>query len=86
MPLLGDIVIDAVPESDLRLADFPAQIDLFTAQQRGEIKQADVQGSIEALTKAGIDLDRKVLAEMAVADAQGFAGLVEKAKAQLASA
>lgn len=40
---------------------------------------------IEALTKAGIDLDRKVLADMAVADAQGFASLVEKAKSQLAT-
>ncbi len=41
---------------------------------------------IEALSKAEINLDRKVLAEMAVVDAQGFASLVEKAKAQLASA
>jgi large subunit ribosomal protein L20 len=40
---------------------------------------------IEALTKAGIDLDRKVLADMAVADEQGFASLVERAKAQLAT-
>ena len=40
---------------------------------------------IEALIKGGIDLDRKVLADMAVADAQGFAVLVEQAKAQLAS-
>lgn len=41
---------------------------------------------IEALTKAGIDLDRKVLADMAVADAQGFSALVEQAKSQLATA
>jgi len=41
---------------------------------------------IEALTKAGIDLDRKVLAEMAIADAQGFASLVQRAKTQLATA
>jgi len=34
---------------------------------------------IEALRRAGIDLDRKVLADMAVADAQGFVALVEKA-------
>ena len=40
---------------------------------------------IEALNKGGIDLDRKVLADMAVADAQGFAVLVEQAKTQLAS-
>ena len=41
---------------------------------------------MEALTKGGINLDRKVLADMAVADAQGFAALVERAKAQLATA
>jgi len=40
---------------------------------------------IEALNKGGINLDRKVLADMAVADAQGFAVLVEQAKTQLAS-
>ena len=39
---------------------------------------------IEALTKSGIDLDRKVLAAMAIDDAEGFAALVEKAKAALA--
>ncbi len=41
---------------------------------------------IEALIKAGIDLARKVLAEMAIADAPAFANLVERAKAQLATA
>ena len=41
---------------------------------------------IDGLIKAGIDLDRKVLADMAVADAQGFAALVEQAKTQLATA
>ena len=35
------------------------------------------------LKKAGIDLNRKVLAEIAVSDAEGFASLVEKAKAAL---
>jgi large subunit ribosomal protein L20 len=41
---------------------------------------------IEALNKAEINLDRKGLAEMAIVDAQGFASLVEQAKAQLANA
>lgn len=41
---------------------------------------------IEALKKAGVDLDRKVLADMAVADAQGFTTLVEQAKQQLTTA
>jgi len=35
-----------------------------------------------ALKRAGILLDRKVLAEMAVRDPQGFAKLAETAKAQ----
>lgn len=39
---------------------------------------------IEALHKAGISLDRKVLAEMAIEDTQAFTGLVDKARAQLA--
>ena len=35
---------------------------------------------IHGLKAAGIDLDRKVLADMAVKDAAGFAALAEKAK------
>ncbi len=38
---------------------------------------------IEGLRKAGIDLDRKVLADMAVTDEQTFASLVEQAKSRL---
>ena len=38
---------------------------------------------INGLKKAGIALDRKILADMAVNDASGFAALVEKAKAAL---
>jgi large subunit ribosomal protein L20 len=41
---------------------------------------------IEALKKAGIELDRKVLADMAVADAPSFSALVERAKSQVATA
>ena len=35
------------------------------------------------LKKAGIDLNRKVLAEIAVSDAKGFTALTEKAKTAL---
>lgn len=38
---------------------------------------------INGLNKAGIALDRKVLADLALHDAVAFAGLVEKAKAAL---
>ena len=39
---------------------------------------------INGLNLAGIELDRKVLADIAVHDADGFAVLAEKAKASLA--
>ena len=38
---------------------------------------------INGLSLAGIELDRKVLADMAVRDADGFAALAEQAKASL---
>lgn len=41
---------------------------------------------IGGLKKAGIELDRKILAELAFSDASGFRALVEKAKAALAGA
>jgi large subunit ribosomal protein L20 len=39
---------------------------------------------INGLKKAGIGLDRRVLADLAVHDKQGFAVIVEQAKAALA--
>ncbi|HVT34568.1 MAG TPA: 50S ribosomal protein L20, partial [Nevskiaceae bacterium] len=39
---------------------------------------------INGLTKAGVALDRKVLADMAIHDKAAFAQLVAQAKAQLA--
>lgn len=40
---------------------------------------------IQGLNKAQIELDRKVLADMAVADPTGFGQVVERAKAALAN-
>jgi large subunit ribosomal protein L20 len=40
---------------------------------------------IHGLAEAGVDLDRKVLADIAVQDKPAFAKLVEQAKAQLAA-
>jgi large subunit ribosomal protein L20 len=40
---------------------------------------------INGMLKAGITLDRKVLADIAVHDAKGFAALAEKAKSALAA-
>ena len=39
---------------------------------------------IEGLTKAGITVNRKMLSEIAIADAVGFKVLIEKARAALA--
>jgi large subunit ribosomal protein L20 len=36
------------------------------------------------LKKAGIDIDRKVLSDMAIHDPAGFSSIVDKVKAQLA--
>ncbi|HLH37041.1 MAG TPA: 50S ribosomal protein L20 [Alloacidobacterium sp.] len=41
---------------------------------------------INGLKKAGVELDRKILADIAVNDAQGFTALVEQAKTALANA
>jgi len=40
---------------------------------------------IDGLSKANIDVDRKVLADLAVFDAAGFSALAEKAKASLSA-
>ena len=40
-------------------------------------------GFMHGLSLAGIDLDRKVLADIAVRDAEGFAKLAETARAQI---
>ena len=40
---------------------------------------------IDGLSKAGIEVDRKVLADLAVFDKPAFAALAEQAKAQLAA-
>ena len=39
---------------------------------------------IEGLTKAGVTVNRKMLSEIAIADAEGFKALVAKAAAALA--
>ncbi|HSE48898.1 MAG TPA: 50S ribosomal protein L20 [Terriglobales bacterium] len=40
---------------------------------------------ISGLKKSGVELDRKILADIAVHDPTGFAGLAEQSKAALAS-
>ena len=40
---------------------------------------------INGLKKAGVELDRKILADIAVKDAKGFMELIEQAKVALAA-
>jgi large subunit ribosomal protein L20 len=40
---------------------------------------------MNGLSKAGIDVDRKILADLAVRDASAFAALAEQAKSQLSN-
>jgi large subunit ribosomal protein L20 len=60
---------------------------LWIARINAATRIHDMQYSrfIDGLTKAGIVIDRKILADMAVNDQAGFAALVERAKAQLSA-
>mgnify|MGYP000896493260 CR=1 FL=1 len=67
----------------LRKRDFRS---LWIVRINAAAKQLGISYSrfMDGLKKAGISLNRKVLADMAVNDAGGFRALVEKAKAALA--
>ena len=58
---------------------------LWIARINAASRQNDMSYStfMNGLKKAGIDLDRKVLADIAINDAAGFTKLVESAKAAL---
>jgi large subunit ribosomal protein L20 len=61
---------------------------LWIARINAAVREHDLSYSvfIAGLKKAAIDLDRKVLADMAVLDKPGFAAIVDKVKSSLASA
>ena len=61
---------------------------LWIARINAGCRQADISYSrfIGGLKKAGVDLNRKVLADMAASDEAGFRALVDKAKAALEEA
>ncbi|MBR6632795.1 MAG: 50S ribosomal protein L20 [Clostridia bacterium] len=58
---------------------------LWITRISAQCKVNDINYSrfMNGLKKAGIDLNRKMLAEIAVSDKEAFAALVEKAKAAL---
>ena len=59
---------------------------LWIVRINAACRNADISYSrfIDGLKKAGINLNRKVLADLALMDDAGFKGLVEQAKAALA--
>ncbi|GIX07533.1 MAG: 50S ribosomal protein L20 [Candidatus Poribacteria bacterium] len=61
---------------------------LWIVRINAAARQHDLSYSrfMNGLRRAGVRLDRKVLAEMAVSDADGFAKLVELAKQHLSAA
>ena len=61
---------------------------LWIARINAAVREHDLSYSvfINGLKKAAIELDRKVLADMAVLDKPGFAAIVDKVKSSLASA
>ena len=66
----------------MRKRDFRA---LWIARINAAVRPQGITYSrfIEGLTKAGVKLNRKVLAEIAVSDPAGFTNLVEQAKAAI---
>ncbi len=58
---------------------------LWVIRINAAVRQHDLSYSqfIFGLKKAGLDLDRKMLADVAVRDPQGFEGLVQAAKSAL---
>ena len=60
---------------------------LWISRISAACKQNDINYSrfMNGLKRAGVSLNRKMLSEIAISDSQGFAALVEKAKAALES-
>ena len=58
---------------------------LWIARINAAARMNDISYSklMHGLKLAGVDINRKMLSEMAISDAEGFAKLVEVAKAQL---
>ena len=65
---------------------FLTKSKLYQAAQEAVERGLKFAYTGSGLKKAGIELDRKILADIAVHDAAGFTKLVEQAKSALASA
>ena len=60
---------------------------LWIARINAAVRQNGMTYSrfIEGLSKAGVEIDRKALAEMAISDQESFVALVQKASEQLSA-
>jgi large subunit ribosomal protein L20 len=72
----------AFRDRKVRKRDFRA---LWIARINAAVRNEGMTYSrfMEGLTKAGIEINRKMLSEIAIADAEGFKGLIAKARAAL---
>jgi len=66
----------------LKKRDF-RQLWIARISAQAKVNGINYSRFMNGLKKAGIDLNRKMLAEIAVSDKEAFAALVEKAKAAL---
>ena len=67
----------------LKKRDF-RQLWITRISAQAKINGMNYSTFMHGLKKAGIDLNRKMLSEIAISDPEAFAALVEKAKAALA--
>ena len=70
--------------SSLPSGTVPAVGDLVAMGQGGANTAVPYSQFVSGLKKAGVELDRKILADLAVNDAAGFTALADQAKAALA--
>lgn len=77
-------LVYAYRDRKVRKRDFRA---LWIVRINAAVRSAGLSYSrfIQGLKKAGIEMDRKVLADLAVSEPQAFGAIAEKAKAALAA-
>ena len=73
---LGKVKVDGNGFKDM--ADKAKRAGSEVKDTRNEVE--DLQGTLNGLKNAGVELDRKVLSDMAINDPQAFAALAEIAK------
>ena len=82
-----DDVLHRLVRDHARLADHPERQSGDARRDDAAVREHDLSYSVfmNGLKKAAIELDRKVLADMAVLDKPGFSAIVDKVKSSLAA-